>query len=48
MTLAEGTTGNVRGAAQPMPPTDIDILDPRFYDDPWDLYRWLRTHAPLW
>ena len=27
MTLAEGTTGNVRGAAQPMPPTDIDILD---------------------
>ena len=48
MTLAEGTTGNGRGAAQAMPPTDIDILDPRFYDDPWDQYRWLRTNAPLW
>ncbi|HEX5946150.1 MAG TPA: cytochrome P450 [Acidimicrobiales bacterium] len=48
MTLAEGTTGNGRAAAQAMPPTDIDILDPRFYDDPWDQYRWLRTNAPLW
>jgi cytochrome P450 family 142 subfamily A polypeptide 1 len=42
MTLAEGTRG------QPRPPFDIDVLDPRFYDDPWDAYRWLRTNAPLW
>jgi cytochrome P450 family 142 subfamily A polypeptide 1 len=41
MTLAEETTG-VR------PPFEIDVLDPRFYDDPWDAYRWLRTNAPLW
>jgi cytochrome P450 family 142 subfamily A polypeptide 1 len=27
---------------------DIDVLDPRFYDDPWDAYRWLRANAPLW
>jgi len=27
---------------------DIDVLDPRFYDDPWDAYRWLRHDAPLW
>jgi cholest-4-en-3-one 26-monooxygenase len=32
----------------PAPPFDIDVLDPRFYDDPWDAYRWLRRHAPLW
>ena len=41
MTLAEETTG-VR------PPFEIDVLDPRFYDDPWDAYRWLRHNAPLW
>jgi cytochrome P450 family 142 subfamily A polypeptide 1 len=23
-------------------------MDPRFYDDPWDGYRWLRANAPLW
>jgi cholest-4-en-3-one 26-monooxygenase len=46
MTMAEGTTAH--GSAQPMPPFEIDILDPRFYDDPWDAYRWLRTNAPLW
>jgi cytochrome P450 family 142 subfamily A polypeptide 1 len=39
MTLAEGTQA---------PPFEIDILDPRFYDDPWDGYRWLRQNAPLW
>ncbi|HEX8802939.1 MAG TPA: cytochrome P450 [Acidimicrobiales bacterium] len=33
---------------QPTPPSPIDVLDPRFYDDPWDAYRWLRRHAPLW
>jgi cholest-4-en-3-one 26-monooxygenase len=41
MTLAEETTG-VR------PPFEIDVLDPRFYDDPWGAYRWLRANAPLW
>jgi cholest-4-en-3-one 26-monooxygenase len=25
----------------------IDILDPRLYDDPWDTYRWLRDHDPV-
>ena len=42
MTLAEGTTGRLT------PPMEIDVLDPRFYDDPWDAYRWLRHNAPLW
>jgi cytochrome P450 family 142 subfamily A polypeptide 1 len=41
MTLAEGTTPTT-------PPSEIDVLDPRFYDDPWDAYRWLRDNAPLW
>jgi cytochrome P450 family 142 subfamily A polypeptide 1 len=26
---------------------EIDILDPRLYDDPWDTYRWLRDESPL-
>jgi cytochrome P450 family 142 subfamily A polypeptide 1 len=30
------------------PPFDIDVLDPRFYDHPWEKYRWLRAHAPIW
>jgi cytochrome P450 family 142 subfamily A polypeptide 1 len=25
----------------------IDILDPRFYDDPWEGYRWLRSNDPV-
>lgn len=25
----------------------IDVLDPRFYDDPWAGYRWLRHHDPV-
>ncbi len=41
MTLTEG-------AATATPPFDIDVLDPRFYDDPWEAYRWLRHNAPLW
>ena len=41
MTIAEGTTGHAT------PPFEIDILDPRFYDDPWDAYRWLREEAPV-
>ena len=31
----------------PAPPCEIDVLDPRFYDDPWDAYRWLRAHSPI-
>ena len=26
---------------------DIDVLDPRFYDDPWEGYRWLRANEPI-
>ena len=26
---------------------EIDALDPRFYDDPWEAYRWLRHHSPV-
>jgi cytochrome P450 family 142 subfamily A polypeptide 1 len=26
---------------------DFDILDPHFYDDPWETYRWLRTNDPV-
>jgi cholest-4-en-3-one 26-monooxygenase len=26
---------------------ELDVLDPRFYDDPWDAYRWLRREAPV-
>ena len=29
------------------PPCEIDSLDPRFYDDPWDAYAWLREHSPV-
>jgi cytochrome P450 family 142 subfamily A polypeptide 1 len=46
MTLAEGTPAG--GAREITPPMDIDVLDPRFYDDPWDAYRWLRHNAPIW
>ncbi|HET6951735.1 MAG TPA: cytochrome P450 [Acidimicrobiales bacterium] len=45
MTLAEGPTART---GTPAPPFAIDVLDPRFYDDPWDAYRWLRANAPLW
>jgi cytochrome P450 family 142 subfamily A polypeptide 1 len=31
----------------PPPPCEIDVLDPRFYDDPWEAYRWLRHHSPI-
>jgi cholest-4-en-3-one 26-monooxygenase len=47
MTLAEGTPPGAP-AGQTTPPFDIDVLDPRFYDDPWEAYRWLRANAPLW
>ncbi|MGH9231112.1 MAG: cytochrome P450 [Acidimicrobiales bacterium] len=39
MTVTEGSKA---------PPFDIDILDPRLYDDPWEAYRWLRRNAPIW
>jgi cytochrome P450 family 142 subfamily A polypeptide 1 len=35
-------------ATTPTPPFPLDVLDPRFYDDPWDGYRWLRHNAPIW
>ena len=31
----------------PAPPCEIDTLDPRFYDDPWEAYRWLRERSPV-
>jgi cytochrome P450 family 142 subfamily A polypeptide 1 len=34
-------------ATAPPPPCEIDSLDPRFYDDPWEAYRWLRRHSPI-
>jgi cytochrome P450 family 142 subfamily A polypeptide 1 len=27
---------------------DVDLNDPRLYDDPWAFYRWLRTEQPVW
>ena len=48
MTIAEGTGHAGATTRQATPPFEIDILDPRFYDDPWDAYRWLRKNAPLW
>jgi cholest-4-en-3-one 26-monooxygenase len=48
MTLAEGTADRPTTAPAPPPPMPIDVLDPRFYDDPWEAYRWLRATAPLW
>jgi cytochrome P450 family 142 subfamily A polypeptide 1 len=39
MTVTEGSKA---------PPFDLDILDPRLYDDPWEAYRWLRNNAPIW
>jgi cytochrome P450 family 142 subfamily A polypeptide 1 len=26
---------------------DFDVLDPHFYDDPWETYRWLRANDPV-
>jgi cytochrome P450 family 142 subfamily A polypeptide 1 len=26
----------------------VDLTDPTLYDDPWDFYRWLRDHHPVW
>jgi cytochrome P450 family 142 subfamily A polypeptide 1 len=30
------------------PHPTIDWCDPRLFDDPWETYRWLRHHAPLY
>ena len=30
-----------------IPPAPFDVTDGRFYDDPWDTYRWLRDHDPV-
>jgi cytochrome P450 family 142 subfamily A polypeptide 1 len=29
------------------PPAPIDVCDPRFFDDPWSGYRWLRKESPV-
>ena len=26
---------------------EVNLLDPHFYVDPWDAYRWLRDEAPV-
>jgi cytochrome P450 family 142 subfamily A polypeptide 1 len=33
----------VTGPATPR----VNVLDPQFYVDPWDAYRWLRDEAPV-
>lgn len=40
-------TGAMSTCTTPPPPCEIDVLDPRFYDDPWEAYRWLRHHSPI-
>ena len=40
-------TPTAAAATAPPPPCEIDSLDPRFYDDPWEAYRWLRTYSPI-
>ena len=41
------TPSTAAPATAPPPPCEIDALDPRFYDDPWEAYRWLRRHSPI-
>jgi cytochrome P450 family 142 subfamily A polypeptide 1 len=40
-------TPTAAASTAPPPPCEIDSLDPRFYDDPWEAYRWLRRHSPI-
>jgi cytochrome P450 family 142 subfamily A polypeptide 1 len=47
-TTSATTSATASKASTPTPPFPIDPMDPRFYDDPWDGYRWLRHNAPLW
>src|SRR5688500_6008350 len=39
--------GQSSSASIPPPPCPSDTLDPRFYDDPGDAYRWPRQRSPL-
>jgi cytochrome P450 family 142 subfamily A polypeptide 1 len=43
MTATEPKTGTDLTAGRV-----IDFNDPRVYDDPWELYRWLRDEAPIY
>jgi cytochrome P450 family 142 subfamily A polypeptide 1 len=45
--MESGAMPTPSAATAPPPPCPIDVLDPRFYDDPWDAYRWLRDHSPV-
>ena len=29
-------------------PARVDLTSPELYDDPWELYRWLRNEQPIW
>jgi cytochrome P450 family 142 subfamily A polypeptide 1 len=42
------TIGTETSTTTPLPPFPIDTMDPHFYDDPWDGYRWLRQTGTLW
>jgi cytochrome P450 family 142 subfamily A polypeptide 1 len=44
MTTTETATDTYEVVRQPA----IDVTDPKIYDDPWALYRWLRDEAPLY
>jgi cytochrome P450 family 142 subfamily A polypeptide 1 len=35
------------GIIEAMDAPEFDVLDPRFYDDPWETYRWLRNNSPI-
>ena len=41
MNSAEAGGGRVAGVT-------VNVLDPEFYVDPWQAYRWLRDQAPLY
>jgi cholest-4-en-3-one 26-monooxygenase len=40
--------GTAASSSSPEPPVSIDVLDPRFYDDPWEAFAWLRSQGGLW
>lgn len=35
-------------ATEPFAERRLDLCDAKFFDDPWETYRWLRHHAPLY
>jgi hypothetical protein len=41
------STPQTRGGGR-MASVTINVLDPEFYVDPWQAYRWLRDEAPLY